>query len=55
MCNVRAVHRKPLQEEEIGAMIAEVLAGLVYLHSNNMIHRDVKAGTLLYATSTSQT
>ena len=44
-CNLRVVHRKPLQEEEIGAMIAEVLAGLLYLHSNNMIHRDIKAGT----------
>ena len=43
--NLRVVHRKPLQEEEIGAMIAEVLAGLVYLHSNNRIHRDIKAGT----------
>uniref|UniRef100_A0A8C6WW73 non-specific serine/threonine protein kinase n=1 Tax=Neogobius melanostomus TaxID=47308 RepID=A0A8C6WW73_9GOBI len=41
------VHKKPLQEVEIAAIIHGALQGLVYLHSHNMIHRDVKAGNIL--------
>ncbi|XP_034148354.1 serine/threonine-protein kinase TAO2 isoform X1 [Esox lucius] len=41
------VHKKPLQEQEIAAIIHGALQGLVYLHSHNMIHRDVKAGNIL--------
>ncbi|XP_057214070.1 serine/threonine-protein kinase TAO2 isoform X1 [Triplophysa rosa] len=41
------VHKKPLQEEEIAAITHGALQGLVYLHSHNMIHRDVKAGNIL--------
>lgn len=33
------VHKKPLQEVEIAAIIHGALQGLVYLHSHNMIHR----------------
>uniref|UniRef100_A0A8B9K575 Serine/threonine-protein kinase TAO2 n=1 Tax=Astyanax mexicanus TaxID=7994 RepID=A0A8B9K575_ASTMX len=43
----RDVHKKPLQEVEIAAIIHGALQGLVYLHSHNMIHRDVKAGNIL--------
>lgn len=34
-----SVHKKPLQEVEIAAIIHGALQGLVYLHSHNMIHR----------------
>uniref|UniRef100_A0A671YEC9 non-specific serine/threonine protein kinase n=1 Tax=Sparus aurata TaxID=8175 RepID=A0A671YEC9_SPAAU len=42
-----SVHKKPLQEVEIAAITHGALQGLVYLHSHNMIHRDVKAGNIL--------
>ncbi|XP_033974170.1 serine/threonine-protein kinase TAO3 [Trematomus bernacchii] len=41
------VHKKPLQELEIAAITHGALLGLAYLHSHNMIHRDVKAGNIL--------
>ncbi|TNN45941.1 Serine/threonine-protein kinase TAO2 [Liparis tanakae] len=41
------VHKKPLQEMEIAAITHGALQGLAYLHSHNMIHRDVKAGNIL--------
>lgn len=45
------VHKEPLAECEIGAMIKDTLCALEYIHSNEMIHRDVKAGNILIAAS----
>lgn len=42
-----SVHKKPLKEEEIAQICHDALQGLVYLHSQNKIHRDVKAGNIL--------
>uniref|UniRef100_A0A4W4DWR4 Serine/threonine-protein kinase TAO2 n=1 Tax=Electrophorus electricus TaxID=8005 RepID=A0A4W4DWR4_ELEEL len=47
LCFIPAVHKKPLQEVEIAAITHGALQGLAYLHSHNMIHRDVKAGNIL--------
>ena len=41
------VHKKPLREDEIGAICSDALCGLEYLHSFGRIHRDVKAGNVL--------
>jgi len=41
------VHKKPLMEDEIGAISRDALQGLEYLHNFSRIHRDVKAGNIL--------
>lgn len=41
------VHKQPLNEGEIAAITEGALRGLVYLHSQNRIHRDIKAGNIL--------
>ncbi|XP_063681098.1 serine/threonine-protein kinase TAO1-like [Bolinopsis microptera] len=43
------VHKSPLAEPEIAAMIKDTLTALDYIHANSMIHRDVKAGNILIA------
>lgn len=45
------VHKSPLAEAEIAAMIHDTLCALEYIHANSMIHRDIKAGNILIASN----
>ncbi|KAL1409831.1 hypothetical protein Q8F55_003830 [Vanrija albida] len=40
-------HTGALDEDETKAVIRQVVDGLVYLHANGFLHRDLKAGNLL--------
>eukprot|EP00009_Paramoeba_aestuarina_P007356 CAMPEP_0201518238 /NCGR_PEP_ID=MMETSP0161_2-20130828/9141_1 /ASSEMBLY_ACC=CAM_ASM_000251 /TAXON_ID=180227 /ORGANISM="Neoparamoeba aestuarina, Strain SoJaBio B1-5/56/2" /LENGTH=473 /DNA_ID=CAMNT_0047915959 /DNA_START=226 /DNA_END=1644 /DNA_ORIENTATION=+ len=42
---------KKFNEDQVGAFMGPVLSGLSYLHSKNIIHRDIKAANILVTSS----
>ncbi|CDS43207.1 serine:threonine protein kinase TAO1 [Echinococcus multilocularis] len=51
VADILKVQRHPLKECEISCIVREVLTGLVYIHSRNYIHRDIKAANILFTES----
>ncbi|KNC54052.1 STE/STE20/MST protein kinase [Thecamonas trahens ATCC 50062] len=47
VADLMSVCKECLTEEQIGCIMADTLKGLEYLHKNNKIHRDIKAGNIL--------
>eukprot|EP00005_Dracoamoeba_jomungandri_P001028 CAMPEP_0174255894 /NCGR_PEP_ID=MMETSP0439-20130205/5176_1 /TAXON_ID=0 /ORGANISM="Stereomyxa ramosa, Strain Chinc5" /LENGTH=659 /DNA_ID=CAMNT_0015338267 /DNA_START=187 /DNA_END=2166 /DNA_ORIENTATION=- len=47
VADVIRCNRIPLNEEQIGVVIKDVLKGLIYLHQMEVVHRDIKCGNIL--------
>lgn len=48
LADIMRLRKAPFSEQEIAAIMKQVLEGLAYLHQRNILHRDVKASNLLY-------
>ncbi|VUZ39236.1 unnamed protein product [Hymenolepis diminuta] len=51
VADILKVQQDPLKECEISCIVSEVLNGLVYIHSQKFIHRDIKAANVLFTES----
>nr|VZI43495.1 unnamed protein product [Spirometra erinaceieuropaei] len=49
VADILEVQKHPLKECEIASIVKEVFTGLVFLHCKNYIHRDIKAGNILFS------
>jgi serine/threonine protein kinase len=48
LADIMRERRGSFSEEEISAILRQVLEGLCYLHKRGIVHRDIKASNLLY-------
>jgi serine/threonine kinase 4 len=48
LADIMRERRAAFSEEEIAAILRQVIEGLSYLHRRGIVHRDVKASNLLY-------
>ncbi|KAM3181392.1 hypothetical protein ACTXT7_014464 [Hymenolepis weldensis] len=51
VADILKVQQDPLKECEISCIVSEVLNGLVYIHFQKFIHRDIKAANILFTES----